>query len=604
MLINTISLRASSIPVKSATIFQSSTAELTRSVSLELKSGRNVLDITGLSSNIDTESPRLIGAPHGVRVLDVVCKRKPRNALDAADDERAAEIKALQAQREALLAEQRVRHEEIDLLNDSGRLITNDTHDQNLDHAKLLAFMDQYVGRKLGIQKAIRELSERMEEIDKKIYVLCNARKGDTTTIITATIITTGDCKAGLNLTYLMTGVTWRPFYDLHATTVDGQPSPDVSVRYCVAITQHTGEDWNDTALTLSTASSQALRQLTVPVLSPLKISVAPPVRQDSSSDEGVGSLWARAPRRSRAAVPVVLAEEPNKEEVLHAETHARAASPRSTPRERAASPPQPVFVLPPPAVPPSLANRDSLSVVYHVQGAVSLPSDGEEHRLTIATLDFKAKLKYMCVPRQSPTVYIVAKVKNTSEFDLLSGPVNVFMNDSYVTKTVIPFITTTESFACVLGVDTSLKVSYVQDEKTAYEPKRNFAEPQKTTTRTLRVTVTNLHKFDIAKLVIRDAIPLGSEDNKLSVVLHKPEGLVESKDGQNVAINLNADGNADTKATAKVRWQKVVEGKGGEKDGLFEWVCAVPAGEKIPLDAQWDIKAPSDAQWQEKVAR
>ena len=95
------------------------------------------------------------------------------------------------------------------------------------------------------------------------------------------------------------------------------------------------------------------------------------------------------------------------------------------------------------------------------------------------------------------------------------------------------------------------------------------------------------MHKFDIAKLVIRDAIPLGSEDNKLSVVLHKPKGLVESKDGQNVAINLNADGNADTKATAKVRWQKVVEGKGGEKDGLFEWVCAVPAGERVGVDAQ-----------------
>ena len=98
-----------------------------------------------------------------------------------------------------------------------------------------------------------------------------------------------------------------------------------------------------------------------------------------------------------------------------------------------------PARATPPPPVPPSLANRNALSVVYRVQGAVSLPSDGEEHRLTIATLDFKAKLKYMCVPRQAPTVYIVAKVKNTSEFDLLSGPVNVFMNDSYVTKTAIP---------------------------------------------------------------------------------------------------------------------------------------------------------------------
>ena len=37
MFISSVSLRASSIPVKSATIFQSSTAELTRCVTIELK---------------------------------------------------------------------------------------------------------------------------------------------------------------------------------------------------------------------------------------------------------------------------------------------------------------------------------------------------------------------------------------------------------------------------------------------------------------------------------------------------------------------------------------------------------------------------------------
>ncbi|KAH9902414.1 hypothetical protein C8Q73DRAFT_777736 [Cubamyces lactineus] len=601
MFTNSISLRASSIPVKSATIFQSSTAELTRRVTIELKSGRNALEISGLSSKVDTESPRLSGAPGCVRVLDVVCKRKPRDAPDIPEDERSAEVKRLKAQRRALQAEQEVRQEEIKLLNDSAQLVTSDDHNHNPDHDSLLAFMDKYVQRKLGIQKAIRDLFEQIEEVDKKIYVLNNARKGETTTMVTATIIAESECKVDLNLTYLVSGVTWRPFYDLHATSVDGQPSPDVSLRYCVAITQITGEDWDNTALTLSTASSQALRQLTVPSLSPHRIVVP-----GSNADEPLrpmrrmGTIRARKVAQEDEADVVQPrdADAPNVEATTFSYQSATTMDHMRATIMASAAPA-------PPPVPPSLANRNALSVVYRVQGAVSLPSDGEEHRLTIATLDFKAKLKYMCVPRQRPTVYIVAKVKNTSEFDLLSGPVNVFMNDSYVTKTVIPFITMDESFPCVLGVDTSLKVSYVQDEKTEYEPKRNFAEPQKTTTRTLRVTVANLHKFDIGKLIIRDAIPLGNGEDKVTVVLNKPEGLAESKDGQDVAINLGADGIAEgAKATAKVRWQKVVDGKGGEKDGLFEWVCAIPAGEKINLDAQWDIKAPSETQWQEKASR
>ncbi|KAI0323509.1 hypothetical protein GY45DRAFT_1332481 [Cubamyces sp. BRFM 1775] len=603
MFINSISLRASSIPVRSATIFQSSTAELTRCVTIELKNGRNMLEISGLSSKVDTESPRFSGAPGGVRILDVVCRRKPRDAPETPEDERSAEIRRLKAQRRALQEEQEVRQEEISLLNDSARLVTNNGHNHNPDHDKLLAFMDTYVQRKVGIQKARQGLYQQIEEIDKKIYALNNARKGETTTIVTATIIATSDCKVDLNLTYLVSGVTWRPFYDLHATSVDGQPSPDVSLRYCVVITQITGEDWDNTALTLSTASSQALRQLTVPALNPHRIIIP-----GSSADVPPPRLMRRAgtirARRVAADDDADVLPPPPDEDALDVQATSFANQPSATQ--------YPVHTMllasaapVPPPVPPSLANRNALSVVYRVQGAVSLPSDGEEHRLTIATLDFKAKLKYMCVPRQRPTVYIVAKVKNTSEYDLLSGPVNVFMNDSYVTKTVIPFITMNESFPCVLGVDTSLKVSYVQDEKTEYEPKRNFAEPQKTTTKALHVTVTNLHKFDIGKLVIRDAIPLGNGEDKVAVVLHKPEGLAESKDGQHVTINLNPDGSAEgTKATAKVRWQKVVDGKGGEKDGLFEWVCAVPAGETIGLEAQWDIKAPSDTQWQERASR
>ena len=69
-----------------------------------------------------------------------------------------------------------------------------------------------------------------------------------------------------------MTGVTWTPYYDLHASTSDGKPASNVSLHYCANITQNTGEDWNNTTLTLSTANSQALRSLSVPKVDPLRL--------------------------------------------------------------------------------------------------------------------------------------------------------------------------------------------------------------------------------------------------------------------------------------------------------------------------------------------
>lgn len=154
------------------------------------------------------------------------------------------------------------------------------------------------------------------------------------------------------------------------------------------------------------------------------------------------------------------------------------------------------------------------------------------------------------------------------------------------------------ESFDCVFGVDTALRVTYSQRSHTEHERARSFAEPTKTTTRTITTTVTNGHTFDISNLIIRDAIPLGNEDANISVMLRKPDGLAQIKDGEEVAVRLGGD-----VTDVKARWSKVRNGKGGEKDGMYEWVCAaVPAGKTATLEAQFAVKAPKDLDWEETI--
>ena len=80
--------------------------------------------------------------------------------------------------------------------------------------------------------------------------------------------------------------------------------------------------------------------------------------------------------------------------------------------------------------------DRGPLSLAYRVEGAATLPSDGMPHRIVVAALEFAAELRYVCVPRKNLAAYIEARVKNTSEYELLPGPVSVFMDESFVTKT------------------------------------------------------------------------------------------------------------------------------------------------------------------------
>lgn len=150
-----------------------------------------------------------------------------------------------------------------------------------------------------------------------------------------------------------------------------------------------------------------------------------------------------------------------------------------------------------------------------------------------------------------------------------------------------------------MLGVDTSLKVTYQQNSKTEHEPRRNFAEPHKTITRTATTTITNQHAHAVTALVVRDAVPLGNEDAGIVVMLRKPAGLAEVSEGDEVAVKLEG-GEESEGVKAKARWTKVKDGKGGEKYGLYEWVCEIPVGKKITLEAQWDVKGPSNVEWSE----
>ena len=154
-----------------------------------------------------------------------------------------------------------------------------------------------------------------------------------------------------------------------------------------------------------------------------------------------------------------------------------------------------------------------------------------------------------------------------------------------------------TKSFDCVLGIDNALRVAYNRTVRTERGPPRNFSELLKTTTYTVTTTVTNDHPFDVSALVVRDSVPLGDETAGIKVVLRKPEGLARATSGEDVAVALGEDD-----GSATIKWSRGDAGQEGEKHGMYEWLCEVPAGKRIQLMAEWDVKALDDLSWDETV--
>lgn len=48
------------------------------------------------------------------------------------------------------------------------------------------------------------------------------------------------------------------------------------------------------------------------------------------------------------------------------------------------------------------------------------------------------------------------------------------------------------------------------------------------------------------------------------------------------------------------VRWSSLVDGKGGEKEGRFEFMWKVDAGASVTVQSEWEVKAPADIDWHE----
>ena len=200
-------------------------------------------------------------------------------------------------------------------------------------------------------------------------------------------------------------------------------------------------------------------------------------------------------------------------------------------------------------------------------------------------------------------------QVKNTSDYKLFAGPVSVILNGSYVSMTSIPFSPFTpknppdphyiqdvdigDGFECTLGDDPAVKVTCSRTSSVV----KNESEATQTASYMTKITVHNKHTFVVPDLVVRNVIPT-CDDERVKVLLQKPESLANMKDGQEVLVDK------DKEDGPKPMWEKVVDGKGGEKEGKFQWKGSVKAKDKLLLEAQWDVEGPADVTWFESILR
>ncbi|KAF5359851.1 hypothetical protein D9756_002927 [Leucocoprinus leucothites] len=332
----------------------------------------------------------------------------------------------------------------------------------------------------------------------------------------------------------------WSPTYELHAVTGgDGQPSRAVSLHYRACITQSTGEDWTNAALTLSTVATDAIVKQ-IPKLAPIRINVA--VAYNNRPQHGP-QIFQSQNQFNSAPLP------PPPAPVAPGGSLFGAAAPATsgTTGFGAFAPPAASDISQPASTPDE--------AVDEAEGSGN-ESEAPEKLVTQTPM----ALAYSC------------EVKNDSEYRL---PPDLLV--SFWTTVTYPRLRFLTSTATMFSAPLSAMIHLFSS------PTHAYPRPSK------KAKVLN------RKLVVRDAVPI-SNDSRVTVVLRQPKELVSAGEGASVKVESEAESVIDWATDvedkgdegSKVKWTK-------EKERLYEYRWRVDPDDKIRLQAIFEARASSD---------
>ncbi|CAE6410188.1 unnamed protein product [Rhizoctonia solani] len=546
--------------IESVTVFQSDRAEIKRQVNLDLKKGQNHIRIERLPSGINEDSIRVDGTDTAI-IFDVIyhTPSNHQNRLADATMELRRAIEALQKERS-------ITQEQSELLGNYGRTIDS----KSVSIEDVQRFLDMLGPRQVAIAKRIQELDTQIEEEQEKLSEAQrkdyeDARGAQRGTAITVTVLAETDGPAELKLAYVVSDASWTPLYDVRASLPkSSQGASTIDLHYRASITQTTGENWPDVALTLSTASPQL--GSSVPKLSPWRIGFPSPIITPAIMQRPI-SRGIGATARSATVDPDILFG------------GGAFSAPRMTARRA------------------YVESTGVLNTTFGISGRSDIPSDDGSHKVVIAVLELQADLEWICVPREKESVFLTCKVVNSSGFTLLPGEASVFMDDNFVSKSKIEHVSPNESFKASLGVDSALRVTYpavkTLNRKTAQSGFLFMAkEEQSISAQTQRITIRNTRTAPVTVRVL-DHVPV-STDALLKVDVLSPNGLEAATPNQGIELAKQKE-NAWTELQegVKARWA-VLEAS----EGTVEWSCNIAPSDEAELELAWEVSTPAGQQW------
>ncbi len=460
-------------------------AVITRLATVDLPAGDSVLAFKDLPLALDPASLRVSGAGDNKIAIGSVDANIAPAAAKTPDSALETKLASLQEERETVRFQiEALRSKRAMILNYSKATPEKLTLDTKPIDVNQWSVAWDAVGNALAkLGEELRPAEAREKALDEEIKALEGQRQRPSPTaeprrIASVALSSPTATHAKITLSYRIGGAGWVPAYDASLQTNGAKA---ISLARRALLSQRTGEDWSDVALTVSTA--RAAGSADAPDVRAVKI-----------------DFW-------QPPVPMAAVPEPKAQRNLMAPAAPAMGGMKAT--EAADAPKDAVEIV-------AQGQSSAYSAEFKVPGRVTLAADGAQKSFLLARADAPATVLVKTAPGLDQTAYLEAHVTDDGDAPLLAGEVALHRDDMFIGRGRVGFVAPGDGVDLGFGADDKIKVTRAPVNRKENEP--TWYNQAKIETREFKTTLKNLHDFPV-KIQVIDQLPY-SENTAITAEL------------------------------------------------------------------------------------
>lgn len=510
-----------------ATVYFSG-AELQHSAQLNLPVGNSEIVIKNVADYIN-ESTLQIKAPKSVTVMSVQFTKNYISEYEI--DESNPAIKKVRDSIE--LVKKEIKKVQIQIYTHQQTIGLLDNNQQvggansGMNTAELMKMVEYYKAKRIELDNQIEAFKEKETKWNKTLANLTarlqlNTAKEEKMSKgkLVLQVLNEVAGTVTLNFSYITNSAGWKPMYDLRANSI----KDPIQLLYKAQVWQTTGIDWKKIKMSLSSGNP------------------------NQSNEAPLQQAWFLRYREFREGDKNILYETPsNNFNYYRGNVFSKSKENKNVDTTDVDYGYDSIddYVE---------ISESQLNITFDIDIPYDVLSNGKMHSVSLKEIQIPATYKFYSAPRLEKEAYLLAKIDNYGQYNLLPGEANIVFEEMNVGKTFINPEQTGDTLSLSMGRDKKISI---KREKVVDKSGTKFLSSYKEQTFTYDITIRNNKKEEI-NLTLKDQYPLSSDKDITIELLEDGKASVNPETGfMTWELKLAPNESKKIRISYKVRYPK-----------------------------------------------